>query len=232
MADSSETLEEFKDSFSYGSRTDLSFKFLKRLTPDEAGEFFHQLLLEIGASFDHGDVSAIHDLVYEWQVRAYAPDPDAPAQWTYDDTPFTALAKPLAESRVGMLSSSGHFHARADPAPFGVADMSQDEAVARIGEFLKSTPELSVIPVDTPAADLRVRHGGYDIRGAAADHNVAFPRDALVAAAEEGRIGEVAPELYSFVGAAAQGRLRREAIPGWIDRIADARIDVLVLVPL
>lgn len=33
-----ESFEEFKDSFSYGSRNDLTFKFLKRLPPDDAAE--------------------------------------------------------------------------------------------------------------------------------------------------------------------------------------------------
>jgi hypothetical protein len=33
-----ETFAEFKDSFSYGSRTDLAFKFLKRLSPEDAAD--------------------------------------------------------------------------------------------------------------------------------------------------------------------------------------------------
>ncbi|MCZ6519271.1 MAG: hypothetical protein O6853_05675 [Actinobacteria bacterium] len=35
-----ESFEEFKDSFAYGSRNDLSFKFLRGISSDEAGEFF------------------------------------------------------------------------------------------------------------------------------------------------------------------------------------------------
>jgi hypothetical protein len=39
-----ETFAEFKTSFSYGSRTDLNFKFLKGLPEAEAAQFFQDLL--------------------------------------------------------------------------------------------------------------------------------------------------------------------------------------------
>ncbi len=227
-----ETLEEFKNSFAYGHRNDLSFKFLKRLTPEEAGEFFRAMLEEIGASFDHGDVGKIHELVYDWQVRGYAPDPEVPSQWHYDDAPFTPPAKPLGESKLGLLTSSGHFVAGDDPKPFGVEDMTQGEAIDRIGEFLRAVPELSAIDADVDAERLRVRHGGYDIRSVAADHNVALPRDALVEARDAGRIGALTDAFYSFVGATSQGRLRRVAVPSWIERLQTTGTDVLLLVPV
>ncbi len=232
MTGDGETLEEFKNSFAYGHRNDLSFKFLKSLTPDEAGEFFRALLEEIGASFDHGDLGRIHEVVCEWQVRGYAPSPEARPSWSCDDAPFTPLAKPLGESRLGLLTSSGHFVAGDDPNPFGVEGMTQDEAVDRIGEFMRAAPELSVIAADVDADRLRVRHGGYDIRSVVADHNVAFPRDALAEARDAGRIGALTDAFYSFVGATSQGRLRRSAVPGWIERFRDAGTDVLLLVPV
>ncbi|NND02041.1 MAG: hypothetical protein HKN91_04580, partial [Acidimicrobiia bacterium] len=76
------------------------------------------------------------------------------------------------------------------------------------------------------------RHGGYDIRSAVVDHNVAFPRDALVAAAQIGRIGSVADRLWSFPGATSQGRLRKKAMPEWVERVRQAKVDVLLLVPV
>ena len=133
---------------------------------------------------------------------------------------------------MGLLTSSGHFAAGDDPEPFGLAGMTQVEAVARISEFLKETPVMSSIPRDFDASDLRVRHGGYDIRSAVLDYNVAFPRDALAAAAESGRIGELADPLYSFPGATSQGRMRKQAWPGWVEMIKEADIDVMLLVPV
>lgn len=226
-----ESFEEFKNSFSYGSRSDLSFKFLKSLSDDAAMEFFRRLLLRVGDLYDTGDATEIIELAYQAQIDGYAPDPDRPSRWRYEDHPFTALSKPLAECRVGMLTSSGHFVAGDDPRPFDVADMSQQEAEERIGEFLREAPILSAIPRDTPGTDLRVRHGGYDIRSAERDFNVTFPRDALVAAATEGTVGAVASTLYSFPGATAQGRLK-QAAPGWAQRLKDEDIDVLLLVPV
>ena len=39
-----ETFEEFKNSFSYASRSDMNFKFLKSLSEQEAGDFFQDLI--------------------------------------------------------------------------------------------------------------------------------------------------------------------------------------------
>ena len=86
-----ETLEEFKNSFFYGSRSDLLFKFLESLAPDEAGEFFRLLLGEVGTAIDHGEVGRLADLVYEWQVRGYSPPPDRPAMWSYDSGFFAPM---------------------------------------------------------------------------------------------------------------------------------------------
>ena len=110
--------------------------------------------------------------------------------------------------------------------------MTQREAEDRISEFLRETPTMSTIGRDVDAADLRLRHGGYDTRSALKDFNVTFPRDALLAAAAAGRIAEVADPMYSFPGAASQGRLRKNVLPGWVEMLHEAAIDVLLLVPV
>lgn len=229
-----ETLDQFKNSFAYGSRNDLLFKFIKDLSAEEAGEFLQGLLTRVGESADDGDVGRLLDHVYAWQVRAYAPREDAAhgGRWAYEDAPFARLARPVAESRVALLTSSGHFVAGDDPEPFGVKDMSQHEATVRILDFLRSTPQLSVIPSDTPQERLRVRHPGYDIRGAVADPNVSFPLERMREAAREGLIGELAPEAYSFVGAAAQTRIIGESGPEWAARLKQRGVDAAVLVPV
>jgi len=228
----SETLEDFKNSFAYGSRADLTFKFLKQLGPAQAGEAIRQILHAVGDTFDSGDIAELHDLIIGWQVTAYTPPDDAPSTYVYDDAPFTPLQKPLSESRVALLTSSGHFADGDDPEPFGVKDMTQEEAAKRISEFLKEAPQLSMIPRDVDVRDLRVRHGGYDIRSAQRDANVTFPRDALVAAEHAGRIGELVDPSFSFPGAASQGRLRKRALPGWLELFTASKIDVMLLVPV
>lgn len=230
--DHGETFESFRRSFSYGSRTDLNFKFLKSASDDEAAAMFQQLLADIGDAFDTGDLDRIIATAIEAQASGYRPPPDAPpARNSYDTGPFTPTAMPMNGSTVGLISSTGHFVAGDDPEPFGVQDMTQDEAVDRISEFLKDTPILSGVPFATAESDLRVRHGGYDITSAARDRNVAFPIDRLREMAEEGVIGGVTTTAYSFPGATAQGRLRK-VLPEWIDRVVEEAPDVLLLVPV
>lgn len=227
-----ETLEEFKNSFSYGSRSHLDFKFLKSLPPAEAGEFFHELVSTIAASYDHGRIEDIHDLVHEWQIRAYTPVPGATRTYVYDDGPFTPLTKPLSESRLALLTSSGHFLEDDDPEPLGVADMTQEEAERRISEFLRETPELSEIPIDARHDDLRVRHGGYAVHSARHDHNVTFPLAPLRDAVADGRVGALVETAFSFPGATSQGRLNKHVLPTWVERFRDMEIDVMLLVPV
>lgn len=227
-----ETLDEFKNSFAYGSRSDLMFKFLRSFSADEAGQFFQSLLRKIGESIDDGDFDRVVQHVYESQVRGYQPKPGADVRWKYADGPFTPLKKPLSESRVALLSSGGHFVDGHDPEPLDARNMAQEEAERRIGEFLRSEPVLTEIPVDTPPEMLRVRHGGYDVRGALADHNVVLPLDAMKEAEVAGAIGIFHPIAYTFVGAAAQLPLLKKVAPGWAEKLHDEHIDTLVMVPV
>lgn len=222
-----ETFEEFKNSFSYGSRTDLNFKFLKSLPSEEAAAFLQGLLWKLGDSFVDRDIDRLIQHVYEGQTQVYA----GASRWTYEDGPLAPLEKPLAECRLGLLTSSGHFVAGDDPEPFGIKNMSQAEAVQRIGKFLRTEPRLASIPVDTPTEKLRVRHPGYDIRAAQADANVVLPLDRLRELAQEGIIGELASEAYSFVGACAQTRLLKHAGPQWVGKLKEQQIDAALLVP-
>lgn len=226
-----QSFDDFKNSFAYGSRSDLSFKFLKRLDADEAAEFLRLVLREVGELFDGAPPDRLIDLAYQWQVEAYQPRPGEQRPYTYDDRPFAPLRRSLAETTVGLVTSSGHFHADEDPTPFGVTNMTQDEAMERIDDFLRAVPQLTAIPRGTPESLLRVRHPGYDVRSALRDPGVAFPQTLLVEAERDGLIGELSDEMYSFVDACAQGRIRREA-PEWVERWKSAGIEALLLVPV
>lgn len=227
-----ESFTDFRTSFSYGTRNDLNFKFLKSLPDAEAAEFFRILLDRLGDAYDAGDLGPLIEAAIDAQIAGYTPRPDAPpSPHTYEDGPFTPFDTPLSGARVGLLNSGGHFVVGDDPEPFGVPNMTQEEAVERISEFLKDTPILSEIPCDLPADQLVTRHGGYDITSAAIDRNVALPMDRLAEARADGMVGELAGTYFSFPGATAQGRLKR-ALPAWVDRIAEEDIDVLLLVPV
>lgn len=223
-----ETLAEFKDSFSYGSRPDLNFKFLKHLPDQAAAEFFRLLLCKLGDALDDGDFSRLVDHVLEWQARGYA----EAKQFAYADGPFTPLAKPLSEARMALISSSGHFVDGDDPEPLGIANMTQEMAMAKIMELIKAPPTLSAIPFDTPPQRLRVRHGGYDIHGAQADHNVVLPLDGLRHLQATGKIGALTDTAYSFMGVCAQTRLLKRNGPEWVSLLQARQVDALLLVPV
>ena len=223
-----ETFEEFKNSFNYGSRSDLNFKFLKNVSDEQASSFFQQLLWKLGDALNDGDFARVVNHIVDSQASAY----EGAGRFVYEDTPFTTLRAPLSQLRLGLMTSSGHFVDGDDPKPFGVENMSQQEAEARIDDFLKVEPQLSVIPINTPEERLRVRHGGYDVRGSMADPNVNFPISRLRELQKEGRIGELASDAYSFVGAAAQLRLLNHTGPEWVQMFQDKKIDALLLVPV
>lgn len=228
MTEKSESFVDFKNSFSYGSRNDLNFKFLKGLSEEEAADFFRRLLWMLGDAYDSDDWSAVIEHVRAGQVKNYA----GPTRWVYDDGPRAALGKPLSQAKIALITSTGHFVEGDDPKPFGVENMSQEEAARRIDDFLKEEPVLSEVPVDTPRERLRARHGGYDVRGVLADHNVALPTDHLAALAAEGLIGSLHPVAYSFVGACAQTPLTKRVAPRWVEMWKAAGIEGAVLVPV
>lgn len=233
-ATTAETTEELRRSFFYGARSNLDVKFLKDLDDTEFGDFLQELFEATSATADDGDAGRVTDVMYRWQVQAYAGHLGDPADFPHrhDDVPLATLAKPLSESRVALVTSSGHFVDGDDPRPLGVDDMTQDEAEARIGEFIRQAPQLSEIPVTTPPHELRVRHGGYPIASVVADPQVALPIDHLRSLATDGVIGELAPTAFSFVGAAAQGRIKRDVGPAWARRLADDAVDAVLLVPV
>jgi len=223
-----DTFEEFKNAFSYGSRSDLTFKFLKSFTSDEAADYLQELMRLAKDLLVDGTIESIHNHIFQGQKKAYS----KVTNYTYEDDPFAKMQKPLAESHLALLTSSGHFVEGSDPEPFGVKNMTQEEAVARIKEFVRSEPELSSIPMDTPPKKLRVRHGGYDIRFALADNEVNLPLRALRGAARSGKIGELHPDAFSFVGACSQKRLLNRTLPEWVRLFIQKAVDAILLVPV
>lgn len=229
-SEASETLESFRKSFSYGSRNDLLFKFLgtDNITDAEAGEFFRELLVRLGEAFDSGDYGRVLEHCFNWQVRAYTPRRGAQPAFKYDAGPWTPLTKPLSKSRLLLISTGGIYVEGEDP--LGPDGPTQEEAAARIQEFLRSAPTLSVIPKSVSPQRIRVRHPGYDIRGAVKDYNVVFPLDRLKELEAEGFIGELTEECYSFVGATSQKRLLNETLPRWLDIFKQQKPDAALLV--
>lgn len=224
-----ETFEDYKDSFSYGSRPDLNFKFMKAMTEADGAQYVQDLLWKIGDALNAGDLEVLREHIIQGQTDAYM---SGEPRWVYDEGDFTPLTKPIAESRLALLTSSGHFVKGDDPKPFGIENLTQEDSIPMIDDFLKTPPTLSALPIETPPEDITVRHPGYDIRGAAIDHNVNFPLKPLRQLADEGVIGEFYDTAYTFVGACSQLQLRSKIAPEWAQMFKDNQVDLAILVPV
>ncbi len=225
---SNESFESFIKSFFYGKRSDLSFKFLSDLTPEDAGDFLQKLFKEIVNSIDSDDISLLKKQLLQGQIQGYFNQKN----FEYGDGPFQPLEKPLSKLKLSLITSSGHFLKNHDPNPLGVENMSQNEAEKRVFDFLKEEPHLSQIPFNTSQADLTVRHGGYDIRAAQQDPNVSFPYQRIKELGETDLFSSLTENAYSFVGACSQKRLLKRTLPAWVDKFLDMAVDAVVLVPV
>ncbi|MGB8933239.1 MAG: glycine/sarcosine/betaine reductase selenoprotein B family protein [Anaeromyxobacteraceae bacterium] len=131
--------------------------------------------------------------------------------------PWTALRKPLRESRIAVVSSAGAYLAGAQE-PFDLSDPHGD-------------PTFREIPAETPPRALSIAHEHYDHALADEDANVVFPLERLRTLAEAGEIGGLAPVAYSFSGfVTRQLPLAADHGPEVAKRLQAAAADAALLV--
>jgi D-proline reductase (dithiol) PrdB len=137
-----------------------------------------------------------------------------------DPVPWSPLRKPLADSRMALVSSAGFVLPSQEPF---------DDRI-RGGDF-----GWREIPAGTDASTLVETHRSkaFDHSGLARDPNVAFPIDRLRELAELGRIGSVNGRHLSFMGSiTAPGRLIRQTAPEAARLLVEDGVDVALLVPV
>ena len=142
-------------------------------------------------------------------------------QWRrIDPTPWARLARPLSESKLGLVSSAGFV---------GPGDEPFDDSV-RGGD-----PSYRVISNEIDVAELREHHRSesFDHRGLAEDPNLAFPLDRLRELVGRGRIGSLNRRHLSFMGSiTAPGRFRRDILPEAVSVFEEDGVEVALLVPV
>jgi hypothetical protein len=218
------SFEDFRRSFYYGDHVDMQFKYLAGMTDEAAADAIAEVLAAVGETLDTGDVDRLREVAYRAQVAGYRPaEPVVPAT----EIPFAPLPGPLAELTLALISAGGVF--RVDDDPMGPDGPSQQDSLALINEFLRGTPTLSSIGVDTPNDRLTARHPGYDARSAQRDPSTVFPLDHLRDLADRGRV-RLADEHYGFTGATSQRRLEKQVAPQWAEHMAAREVDVVFLV--
>lgn len=130
------------------------------------------------------------------------------------DTPHWVPAKPLAESKVAIISTAG-LHRR-DDSPF----------VPGAGDY-------RVIPDDADMDDLVMSHvsTNFDRTGFFQDVNTSFPVERLHELVQEGVVGAAASRHYSFMGATPPTAMEPVArdLAGLLKQ---DQVDAVLLVPV
>jgi len=137
-----------------------------------------------------------------------------------DPVPWTPLRRPLAESKLALVSSAG-FVMPGDE-PFDTSRRGGD-------------PSFREIPADADPSSLLDSHRSqtFDHHGMQRDANLAFPLDRVRELVASGRIGALAPRHLSFMGGiTAPGRLARQTAPAAVSRLLAAGTDIALLVPV
>ena len=161
-------------------------------------------------------------LSYMERTRAHylATGYDNPYQWAhYQHVPFTALRKPLAESRIGLVTTAAEF----DPAK---GDQGPDAAYNNDAKFHAVFSR----PTDT-TPDLRVSHIGYDRKNARVeDLNAYFPLQRLHEAVSAGRIAELSASFHAVPTMRSQRKTIERDAPQILERLREEQVDAAILV--
>ena len=138
------------------------------------------------------------------------------------DVPWAPLRKPLARSRVAIVSSAGV--ALKSDAPF---DQARERANPWWGD-----PSFRVVPRGTRTEEVRLCHLHIDPRFGEEDLDVVLPARRLAELARDGVVGEVAPSHYSIMGYILRPReLEEVTAPAIAARMLEEGVDAAVLVP-
>ncbi len=102
-----------------------------------------------------------------------------------DTVPLAQLQRPVSESRLTFVSSAG-------VQPRGTLPF---DVVHPVGDYT-----FRRVPSQSRPSDLEIHQIKYPTTGANRDLNVIFPIERLQELAEEGVIGALTPNLFSFIG--------------------------------
>jgi len=117
----------------------------------------------------------------DFMTKLMAPKP-YPPQPCFDPPELTPLRRPIEESTIGILTSSG-------------VQLKNDEPMAETNDL-----SYRLLHRDIPLSELKVSHKTPVRKWALEDLNVAYPRDRLVELEMEGFFKKLAPNAVSIVG--------------------------------
>ena len=169
-----------------------------------------------------GGGESVSHVRYIDRTRAYylAQGYDKPYRWAhFDDAPFAPLRKPLAESRLALISTS-------EIAARNRADQPGDPDAG-------GSRNVYSIAADTPVEDLYSQSHSFDKSATTLDDvNAYFPITRLHEFAAAGRIGSLAPNAHGVYNAYSQRKTRETDAPELLARLRDEAVDVVLLTPV
>ena len=144
-----------------------------------------------------------------------------PYHWAQNEhVPFTAPAKPLAESRLALITTAAPYREE-------LGDQGPGAAYNAAAKFF----EVYTAPIDPPP-DLRISHLGYDrSHSTAEDPATWLPIDALEQARERGEVGEVAEHLIGIPTNRSQRVTTENDAAAALAECHRIAVDVALLVP-
>ena len=137
----------------------------------------------------------------------------------HDDTPWAPMAKPLSQSKLGLVTTAG-LHLRTDK-PFIAVHEGGDTSFRGI-------------PRSAKADEILQSHTsiGFDHTGIYRDINVTFPIDRLQELVDQKKIGSLSDNYYSFMGALRDvSDIVENTGPEVARRLKDEGVEVVLLTP-
>ena len=145
---------------------------------------------------------------------------ETPYQWAhFESVPFTHPNKPISECTVGIVSTAAPFDPeKGDQGPGAVYN-----AAAKFYSVYR-------LPID-PKPDLRISHIAIDRdHTTAEDVNSYFPLEALQAAWQQGRVGELASHVYGLPTNRSHTKTINIDCQNLLEFVQKDRVDVALLV--
>lgn len=131
--------------------------------------------------------------------------------------PLAKLSKPLSEARLSFVSTSG-------VQPRGSVPF---DTVHPVGDY-----SFRRVPSYSPPQDLEIHQLKYPTSGANRDLNVIFPIERLSDLVDEGYIGGLTDNFYTFIGYNMDAeRLERTLAGDIADAVEAEKPDVVLLAP-
>jgi len=147
-----------------------------------------------------------------------------PAEPTHPPIPWAPVGKPLAESKVALLSTAG-ISMKGD-TPF---DMDFERKNPTRGD-----PGWRALRSDATAASVEANHLHIDTGYILRDLNVALPLDRLRELVAAGELGAVAATHYSTMGYQGNDRTSQvqQSAPEIVARMKREEVDLALLAPV